>query len=77
MGGDDACSSCSPWRRHLGGLKHTRVVVGRLAGWARHLSDGVVSCSGASVCVILCASSILPGEACALLGEQFGRGSEF
>jgi hypothetical protein len=53
------------------------VVAGRLAGWGRRLSDGATSCSGAPVCVILYDSSALPGEACALLGEQFGRVSEF
>jgi hypothetical protein len=40
MGGDDACTSCSPWRRRLGGLKHDQVVTGRLAGWVCRFSDG-------------------------------------
>jgi hypothetical protein len=75
MGGDDTCMSCSPWKHRLGGLKHAWVVAGRLAGWGRRLSDGAASRSGALVCVIFCASSVLPGEACALLSELFGHGS--
>jgi hypothetical protein len=77
MGNDDACTSCSLWRHHLGGLKHARVISGQLVGWGHLLLVGVVSCSGAPICIIICTSLILPGEACALLSEQFGRGSSF
>jgi hypothetical protein len=43
MGGDGAYTSRSPWRRRLGGLKHVRVVAGRLSSWGHRLSIGVVS----------------------------------
>jgi hypothetical protein len=36
--------------------------------------DGVVSCLEALGCFIFSASSVLAGEACALLVEQLGRG---
>jgi hypothetical protein len=50
MDSGDACTSYSPWRRHLGDLNHVRVVVGWLASWdRRHVlsSDGASSRSEA------------------------------
>jgi hypothetical protein len=39
-------------------------------------SGGAVSRSVALACSIFSAASVLADEACALLGEQLGRGSE-
>jgi hypothetical protein len=49
MDGNDVYTSCSPWRRRLGGLNHVRVVAGPLVGWGHRLSNGAVSHSVALV----------------------------